>query len=66
LLLRAHKVFIGTCIVFCVFFAAVQLRDYSSGGERDALVRAILSAVVAIGLLIYFLRLVRGSEVRRG
>ncbi len=52
--MRAHRVFIGTCIAFCVFFAAVEIREYSRGGGRGPLVLAILSGAFGVVLAIYF------------
>jgi len=61
-LLRAHKILIGTCTVFCLFFAAVQVREYRREGESVALVRAGLALLFDLGLVIYFLFLVRAPH----
>jgi len=62
MLLRAHKILIGTCVVFCLFFAAVQLRDYQREGELAPLVRAALALLFDVGLLWYLIGLLRAPS----
>jgi hypothetical protein len=58
-LITAHRILIGVGIAFFLFYAAVQLRMWARAGEAGALVQAVGSVSVALGLLVYF-RTLRG------
>lgn len=53
-LITAHRILIGAAIAFFVFFALVQLRLYSRAPGAVPLIEAVVSAVIAIGLVIYY------------
>ena len=58
----AHKILITTAIIFFLFYAIWEIRNYPDPGGTWALVRGIISGVVAFGLglyLRYFLRSLR-------
>lgn len=65
MLVRAHKVLIGACIVFCVIFALAQARDYSLEGGTAPVVRGILSLLVGVGLVVYLVRFSREQAADR-
>jgi hypothetical protein len=56
-LITAHRILIGAAIAFFVFYAAFQLRRYGGGQGPGALLQAIASTAVAIGLVVYYRRL---------
>jgi hypothetical protein len=58
-LLTAHKILIGTAVVFFLFFALWEWRGYYEAGNGWAAVRAALYVLVAIGFGIYFKNLKR-------
>ena len=58
-LITAHRILIGAAIVFFVFFAAVQLRLYVHAAGIASLVEAVVSIVVAVGLVLYYRTLSR-------
>ena len=58
-LITAHRILIGAAIVFFAFFAVVQLRVYLRAPGAAPLVEAIVSALVAVGLIVYY-RTLRG------
>ncbi len=58
----AHKILITTAIIFFLFYAAWEIRNYPVPGGVWSLLRGIISVVAACGLgiyLRYFLRSVR-------
>lgn len=57
-LMTAHKILIGTSILFFIFFTVVQARGIGSGQGSAA--GAILSALCVIALAAYF-RTLRGK-----
>jgi len=57
-LMTAHKILIGTSIVFFIFFAVVQARGIGAG--QGSMAAAILSLLCVIGLAVYF-RSLRGK-----
>jgi hypothetical protein len=61
MLARAHIVFIVVCIAFCALFAVVQLRAYRTEGDAAALIRGLLSLVVATALVFYVRKFSRES-----
>jgi hypothetical protein len=58
-LLTAHKILIGTAVVFFLFFALWEWRGYERMNDVWAAGRAALYIIVAIGLAIYFKNLKR-------
>ncbi len=53
-LMTAHKILIGTSIVFFIFFSGWELTNYLGAGEGWALARSVLYLGVAVGFTIYF------------
>ena len=53
-LITAHRILIGAAITFFLFYAARALWAYEGGGGAGALVQAIVSVAVALGLVAYF------------
>jgi hypothetical protein len=49
-LITAHRILIGAAIAFFLFYAVVTLVH----GQRGALVQAVVSIAIAIGLAIYY------------
>ena len=61
-IVTAHKILITTAIIFFLFYAVWEIRNYPDPGGVWALVRGIISVLAACGLgiyLRYFLRSVR-------
>jgi len=58
-LITAHRILIGSGIAFFLFYAAWRVRHYLDGGPGSDLVQSLVSAAVAIGLLVYY-RTLRG------
>ncbi|MBI1847080.1 MAG: hypothetical protein HYR86_08945 [Candidatus Rokubacteria bacterium] len=58
-LITAHRILIGAAIAFFAFFAAVQLRLYLRSAGTAALVETVVSAAVAVGLVVYYRSLAR-------
>ena len=61
-LITAHRILIGAAIVFFVFFAAIQLRLYVRTTGAAPLIEAVVSVVVAIGLVLYYRTLSRWGK----
>jgi hypothetical protein len=61
-LITAHRILIGAAIAFFVFFAGVELRQYMRAPGAAPLVEAVVSAAVAIGLVLYYRTLSRWGE----
>jgi hypothetical protein len=61
-LITAHRILIGAAIVFFVFFAAFQLKLYLRAPGTAPLVEAVVSIVVAVGLVIYYRTLSRWGK----
>jgi len=59
MLLIAHKVLISCAVIFFIFFAFWELRNYSDASDNWALFRASLYFLVAIGFGIYLMNLKR-------
>ncbi len=53
-LMTAHKILIGTSIVFFIFFSGWELMNYLGAGEVGALARSVLYLCVAVGFAVYF------------
>lgn len=52
-LITAHRILIGTAVIFFLVFAAWELREYVRTGDGWAVARAGLSAAASIGWAIY-------------
>jgi uncharacterized MnhB-related membrane protein len=61
-LITAHRILIGAAIAFFVLFAVIQLRIYLRAPEVVPLVEALVSACVAIGLVLYYRTLSRWGK----
>ncbi len=61
-LITAHRILIGAAIAFFVFFAAVQLKLYLREPGVAPLVEAVVSLVVAVGLVLYYRTLSRWGK----
>ena len=61
-LITAHRILIGAAIAFFVFFAAVELRAYVRAPGPAPLVEAVVSAAVAVGLVLYYRTLSRWGK----
>ena len=61
-LITAHRILIGAAIVFFAFFAAVELRQYGRAPGTAPLVEAVVSVVVAVGLVLYYRTLSRWGK----
>ena len=53
-LITAHRILIGTSIVFFVFFSGWELTNFFVAGQGWALARSVLYLGVAVGFAIYF------------
>jgi hypothetical protein len=58
-LITAHKVLISAAAVFFFFFGFWELRNYMSGTDTWAALRAVIYFAVAIGFAVYFKNLDR-------
>ena len=61
-LITAHRILIGAAIAFFVFFAAIQLRQYMRAPGTAPLVESVVSAAVAVGLVLYYRTLSRWGK----
>ena len=61
-LITAHRILIGAGIAFFVFFAAVELKQYARVPGPAPLVEAVVSIVVAVGLVFYYRTLSRWGK----
>ena len=59
-LLTAHRILIGTAVVFFVFYGARELRG-GQAGAPGGLLRGVAAWLAALALLIYFRTLPRRS-----
>jgi hypothetical protein len=57
--ITAHRILIGTAIVFFFFFAAWELRNYLQVGDGWAAGRSVLYFLVAVGFAVYLKSLKR-------
>ena len=53
-LITAHRILIGAAIVFFLLYGLLQLRRAWGPDGTAALVQAVVSAAVVVGLLIYY------------
>jgi len=60
----AHTILITTAIVFFLFYAIWEIRNYPDPGGTWALVRGIISGVVAFGLGLYLRYFLKASKLR--
>lgn len=58
-LLTAHKILITSALVFFVFFALWEFRNYSNNGDSWAAWRSALYLIVALGFGVYLKNLKR-------
>ncbi|MDH3443506.1 MAG: hypothetical protein OEN50_06245 [Deltaproteobacteria bacterium] len=58
-LLTAHKILISTAVVFFLFFAFWELRNFSDGGEVWAAFRSVLYFITSLGGAVYLKNLKR-------
>ncbi len=58
-LLTAHKILISAAVVFFLFFALWELRNYSIGGNTWAALRSLLYVLTSVGFGIYLKNLKR-------
>jgi hypothetical protein len=56
-LIAAHKILIATAVLFFLFFAAWEARNYLRTNNGWAVFRAMLYFLVAIGFGVYFKKL---------
>ena len=61
-LITAHRILIGAAIVFFVFFAAVELKQYARVPGAAPLIEAVVSIAVAVGLVLYYRTLSRWGK----
>jgi hypothetical protein len=53
-LITAHRILIGAAIAFFVFYAGRTLWAWRTGAGAGALVQAVVSIAVAVGLVVYY------------
>jgi hypothetical protein len=58
-LITAHRILIGSGIVFFLLYAGLRIRHYVDGGPASDLVQSLVAAAVAVGLFLYY-RTLRG------
>jgi len=58
-LLTAHKILISSAVVFFIFFALWEFRNYSDSGDNWAAFRSVLYFIVALGFGVYLKNLKR-------
>jgi hypothetical protein len=63
-LITAHKILIASAIIFFVFFAWWEGRNYAQTAAEWAAVRAILYLLVAVGFGVYFKNLKRFYKLK--
>lgn len=63
-LITAHRILIGTAVVFFLFFGLWELNGFRADGGAAALAQGLLSMAVAAGFAVYF-RTIR-ERYRRG
>ncbi len=62
-LITAHRILILAAIALFAFYAAVQFRHYLAGGQGGPLGQSAVSALVAVGLVVYY-RTLKGWGTR--
>ncbi len=63
-ILTAHKILITTAIIFFLFYAVWEIRNYPDPGGMWALLRGTVSAVAACGLGIYLRVFLKSLRLR--
>ena len=63
-IVTAHKILITTAIIFFLFYAAWEIRNYPVSGGVWALLRGIISLIAACGLGIYLRYFVKSLRLR--
>jgi hypothetical protein len=58
-LLTAHKILISSAVIFFVFFAGWEFRNYSTNSDDWAVWRGCLYFIVALGFGVYLKNLKR-------
>jgi hypothetical protein len=58
-LITAHRILIAAGIAFFLFYAILQVRRFLPTGDPVAVVQAVVSAGVAVGLALYYRTLSR-------
>ena len=60
----AHKILITTAIIFFLFYAIWEIRNYPDPGGGWALLRGMMSGAVAVGLGLYLRYFLKASKLR--
>jgi hypothetical protein len=60
----AHTILITTAIVFFLFYAIWEIRNYPHPGGGSALLRGMISGIVAVGLGLYLRYFLKASKLR--
>ena len=60
----AHKILITTAIIFFVFYAIWEIRNYAHPGGGWALLRGMISGTVAVGLGLYLRYFLKSLKLR--
>jgi len=63
-LITAHRILIGSGIVFFLFYAGWRVRHYLDGGPASDLVQSLVAAAIAVGLVLYYRTLRRWGRPR--
>jgi hypothetical protein len=63
-IVTAHKILITTAIVFFLFYAGWEIRNYPDPGGVWALVRGIISAIAACAFAIYLRYFLKSLRLR--
>ena len=58
-LITAHKILISSAVIFFVFFACWEFRNYANIGDVWAVWRGVLYFIVALGFGVYLKNLKR-------
>ena len=53
-LITAHRILIGAGIVFFVFYAAIQVKQFLASGGGGPLAQGIIAVAIAVGFVIYY------------
>jgi hypothetical protein len=53
-LITAHRILIGAAIAFFLLYAMIETRVWMRTGSAAALAQAIVSPLVAAGLVVYY------------
>ena len=61
-LFTAHRILIGAAMPFFLFFAVFEVRQYARTSAVASLIEAVVSIVVAVGLVFYYRTLSRWGK----